>query len=171
MVRREDRPHKPCVGNLDARFERRWGRSERVSGAGGPHPPMRSLMLAAMALLGACASSRLPAPVALEVPHSYATFFKRVKQEVARRWQPTAAMPLDPSFGSSENRRTVLMVTLDAEGRIDDLSVVQSSGSPSFDREASEAFERAQPFANPPPRLLDARRRVRFTFAFPTYGL
>jgi TonB family protein len=48
------------------------------------------------------------------------------------------------------DRVTILSVGLGLDGRIKNLSVVRSSGLDFLDLEATQAFERAQPFPNPP---------------------
>ena len=47
----------------------------------------------------------------------------------------------------------MLSVTLDTEGRVRDLVVTRSSGLDFLDAEAMQAFEKAQPFSNPPRAL------------------
>ena len=55
-------------------------------------------------------------------------------------------------------------MTLDDEGRVSDIRVSQSCGVDFLDEEAVAAFERAQPFPNPPTGLFDEDRHVRFRF-------
>lgn len=99
----------------------------------------------------------------------YATFFNRVKQSVGQQWHPAPQMrQRDPSlqqFGTKD-RYTVLAVVLDAHGRLKDAYVEKSSGLDFLDVEAIRAFERAQPFPNPPPGLLADDQTVRFQFGF-----
>jgi TonB family protein len=99
----------------------------------------------------------------------YASFFNRVKQEVASTWDPgTALRKRDPTgdLYAWKDRLTVLKVILDVDGRLADCYVEQSSGVDFLDREAIRAFEEAQPFPNPPRGILDERDRVVFTFGF-----
>jgi TonB family protein len=99
----------------------------------------------------------------------YAGFFNRVKQTVAENWNPmSAAQSRDPD-GSRyfyKDRTTVLAVTLNQQGGVTDIKVARSSGLPFLDQTAVEAFERAQPFVNPPNGLADSRGEIRFTFGF-----
>lgn len=99
----------------------------------------------------------------------YASFFDRVKQEVASTWDPGSALrKRDPTgdLYAWKDRLTVLRVILDPDGRLADVYVEQSSGVDFLDREAIRAFEEAQPFPNPPRGILDDRDRVVFTFGF-----
>jgi len=83
----------------------------------------------------------------------YAGFFNRMKQAVAERWDPAGRLrSMDPQgvrYGVGD-RVTILSVGLGLDGRIKNLSVVRSSGLDFLDLEATQAFERAQPFPNPP---------------------
>ena len=99
----------------------------------------------------------------------YASFFNRVKQSVSQEWNPSGQMRLrDPSgqIYGGRDRYTILTVTLDGTGRIKDAFVDKSSGLDFLDLEAVKAFERAQPFPNPPPGILATDQTVRFQFGF-----
>jgi TonB family protein len=99
----------------------------------------------------------------------YASFFNRVKQSIGQRWTPQDQLRMrDPSgqIYGGKDRYTILTVTLDEAGRLKDAFVDRSSGVDFLDLEAIRAFERAQPFPNPPPGLLAADQTVRFQFGF-----
>lgn len=99
----------------------------------------------------------------------YASFFNRVKQSVGQQWNPQEQLRLrDPTqqiFGGRD-RYTLLAITLNADGRLKDAYVEKSSGLDFLDLEAVKAFERAQPFPNPPPGILATDQTVRFQFGF-----
>ncbi len=99
----------------------------------------------------------------------YAGFFNRVKQNVAEVWNPMDAARVRDPTGSryfGKDRTTVLAVTLNPQGTITEIKVARSSGLDFLDQTAIDAFEKAQPFVNPPPGLADARGDIRFTFGF-----
>jgi TonB family protein len=99
----------------------------------------------------------------------FASFFNRVKQSVGQEWNPTNQMRLrDPSgqIYGGRDRYTILTVTLDGTGRLKDAFVDKSSGLDFLDLEAVKAFERAQPFPNPPPGILANDQTVKFQFGF-----
>jgi TonB family protein len=99
----------------------------------------------------------------------YASFFNRVKQCVGQRWKGDEALHQRDPTGSHygrEDRQAVLAITIDTHGRMVDVAVIRSSGLPFFDDEAVAAFERAQPFPNPPTALFDGRETFSFTFGF-----
>jgi TonB family protein len=99
----------------------------------------------------------------------YASFFNRVKQSVGQQWNPNAQLRLrDPSLQiyGGRDRHTLLQITLTVDGRLKDAWVEKSSGLDFLDLEAVQAFERAQPFPNPPAGLVAADQTVRFQFGF-----
>ena len=99
----------------------------------------------------------------------YASFFNRVKQSVSQEWNPSNQMRLrDPSgqIYGGRDRYTILTITLDDNGHLKDAFVDKSSGLDFLDLEAIKAFERAQPFPNPPPGILATDQTVRFQFGF-----
>ncbi len=99
----------------------------------------------------------------------YASFFNRVKQSVGQQWNPSQQLRLRDPTGDvygARDRYTLLTVTLDRDGRLRDAFVERSSGLDFLDLEAIKAFERAQPFPNPPPGILAADATVRFQFGF-----
>ncbi|MBI5546242.1 MAG: energy transducer TonB [Deltaproteobacteria bacterium] len=65
-----------------------------------------------------------------------------------------------------KDRYTVVAVTLGNDGSLRSIAVDRSSGVDFLDREAISAFQRAQPFPNPPPALQNDRGEIRFIFGF-----
>lgn len=99
----------------------------------------------------------------------HATFFNRVKRSVARTWDPIGVLRVRDPTGNVyawKDRVTQLSVVLREDGSIADLWVERSSGVDFLDREAMAAFERAQPFPNPPRALMDERGLIQFSFGF-----
>jgi TonB family protein len=99
----------------------------------------------------------------------YASFFNRVKQSVGMQWNPNAQLQRRDPTGetySGRDRITMLTVVLDAHGRVEDIKVEKSSGLDFLDMEAVSSFQKAQPFPNPPPGLLDSDSHVKFEFGF-----
>jgi TonB family protein len=98
----------------------------------------------------------------------YAGFFNRVKQAVSARWDPNGRLrskdPRGRGFGAID-RVTLLNVALRPDGTIYEIVVAQSSGLDYLDAESVKAFETAQPFANPPPALIQDGL-IRFAFGF-----
>jgi TonB family protein len=99
----------------------------------------------------------------------FASFFNRVKQSVGMHWDPnTQLRRRDPtgSIYTGKDRYTLVNVTLDQKGMVQEIHVEKSSGLDFLDLEAVASFQRAQPFPNPPAGLLDSDSTVRFSFGF-----
>lgn len=100
----------------------------------------------------------------------YATFFNRMKRQVAQNWHPdTVYLRRDPSGNiyGTKDRITVLQVSLKPNGAVAKIAVEKQSGVDFLDDEAIRAFREAQPFPNPPTGLVDARSNlITFSFGF-----
>jgi TonB family protein len=99
----------------------------------------------------------------------YATFFNRIKQQVAAAWDPLSPLQArdpDRSMFGNQDRFTLLGVTLDDTGHVKNLVVEQTSGAEFLDRAALSAFKSAQPFVNPPRGIVDANGEIKFSFGF-----
>ncbi len=84
-------------------------------------------------------------------------------------WNPN--LPLrrrDPTgtIYSGRDRVTLVSVTLNDKGALEDIRIEKSSGLDFLDMEAVASFQRAQPFPNPPSGLLEHDSKVRFSFGF-----
>lgn len=100
----------------------------------------------------------------------YASFFNRMKRQVAQNWHPDEVyMRRDPTgkvYGT-KNRVTVLEVSLEPGGKLSKVVVIEESGVGFLDSEAVAAFERAQPFPNPPTGLIASNSGlITFSFGF-----
>lgn len=99
----------------------------------------------------------------------HSSFFNRVKQYVGMHWNPNTLVRTKDPTGEIflyKDRHTVVAVTLDERGLLKNINVEKSCGVDFLDREAIAAFQRAQPFPNPPPALTNDRGEIRFTFGF-----
>ena len=98
----------------------------------------------------------------------YASFFNRVHKGVSNAWEPLRELrrrdPRGQVYGRA-TRVTVLNVTLNADGDLTKVHVARSSGIGFLDQEAIYAFQRAQPFPNPPAGLLEDKA-INFNFGF-----
>lgn len=101
--------------------------------------------------------------------HIYASFFNRVKQQVAQHWNPNLVYRRRDPYGNVygvKDRHTTLKVVLTKGGKLQKVFVVNSSGLTFLDREAMRAFRQAQPFPNPPKGLIDKQGNIQFKFGF-----
>lgn len=100
----------------------------------------------------------------------YATFFNRVKERVRDHWKPADEYqrrdPTGKIYGA-EDRYTLLQVSLKADGSLATVSVAHTCGLDFLDDTAVTAFKEAQPFINPPRKLVEAGHgTVSFGFGF-----
>ena len=100
----------------------------------------------------------------------YASFFNRMKRQVAQNWHPdTVYLRRDPTgkIYGTKDRLTVLRVSLTPKGKLAKVFVAKQSGVDFLDEEAIRAFREAQPFPNPPNALIDSKSNlITFSFGF-----
>jgi TonB family protein len=100
----------------------------------------------------------------------YASFFNRVKRQVAQNWHPDVAYQRrdpDGNVYGFKDRLTVLRVQLTPQGRLKALAVEKPCGIDFLDEEAESAFRASEPFPNPPPGLVDKESgMITFRFGF-----
>jgi TonB family protein len=98
----------------------------------------------------------------------YASFFNRLKRQVAQNWDPQTVWRRSDPQGTHygfKTRVTEVRVTLGAKGELAKIVVTSPSGSNELDEEALRSFKAAQPFPNPPEELI-AQGKGQMTFAF-----
>jgi TonB family protein len=100
----------------------------------------------------------------------FASFFNRVKRQVAQNWHPDVVYrrrdPTGNVYGFRD-RLTILRVRLTPEGRLKDLHLEKACGVGFLDDEAISAFRAAEPFPNPPKGLVDKDTgMISFRFGF-----
>lgn len=98
----------------------------------------------------------------------YAAFWNRLKQSVGHHWRPAGELrrrdPTGNIYGI-QDRLTIVTVVLNNKGELQSVQVLQSSGVDFLDKEAVIAFEKAQPFPNPPLKLAN-NGVIEFKFGF-----
>jgi len=100
----------------------------------------------------------------------FASYFNRVKRQVAENWHPEVAYRRRDPYGNIygyRDRMTILRVHLDPRGNLEQLLLERPSGVDFLDDEAMQAFRAAQPFPNPPNQLVDPETGlISFRFGF-----
>ena len=99
----------------------------------------------------------------------FAIFFHGLKAKVAEHWKPTEEYRRrdpDGTLYGEQDRTTLVHVCLRADGSLDRITVVRSSGLDFLDEFAEQAFQEAQPFAEPPCQLIGNTGLVQFDFGF-----
>ncbi|HEX3476976.1 MAG TPA: TonB family protein [Kofleriaceae bacterium] len=99
----------------------------------------------------------------------YASFFNRLKRQVAQVWDPNSvwrrADPTGSRYGT-KTRTTEVRVSLSPKGDLVKILVVMPSGSVELDEEGLRAFRAAGPFPNPPEGLVQKDNLITFAFGF-----
>jgi TonB family protein len=99
----------------------------------------------------------------------YASFFNRLKRQVAQNWDPASVWrrsdPTGQVYGF-KTRVTEVRVSLSPHGELQKIVVTTPSGVSELDDEAVRAFHSAAPFPNPPKELVTADNLITFAFSF-----
>jgi TonB family protein len=99
----------------------------------------------------------------------HASFFNRLKRQVAQNWDPGSVWRRRDPSGSVygyKTRITEVRVSLTAKGQLAKVVVTQPSGVNELDDEAVRAFQQAAPFVNPPKELANDDGLITFAFSF-----
>jgi TonB family protein len=99
----------------------------------------------------------------------HATFIDRVKRGVNRTWRGAAVFqrhdPTREVYGS-QDLVTWLAVTIDKNGNVVEVNVLDESGAVFLDDEAVRSMEAAAPFTNPPTAMFGKNDTFTFRFGF-----
>ena len=98
----------------------------------------------------------------------YASFFNRLKRQVAQNWDPQSVWRRTDPTGTHngfKTRVTEVRVVLSAKGELQDIVVTKGSEVHELDDEAIRAFHAASPFPNPPDGLA-TNGKIAFAFSF-----
>jgi len=99
----------------------------------------------------------------------YASFFNRMKRQVAQNWDPASVWHRDDPTGQVygfKTRVTEVRVSLSTTGSLAKIVVIGPCGFADLDDEAVHAFHLAAPFPNPPKELAGADNLITFGFSF-----
>jgi TonB family protein len=99
----------------------------------------------------------------------YASFFNRLKRQVAQNWDPaTVWRRTDPNgaVNGFKTRVTEVRVSLNPKGDLAKIVVTTPSGVSELDDEAVRSFHAAAPFPNPPDGLVAKDGTITFAFSF-----
>ncbi len=99
----------------------------------------------------------------------YASFFNRLKRQVAQNWDPQTVWRRSDPDGTHhgfKTRVTEVRVSLTGKGDLSKIVVTSPSGVGELDEEALRAFHAAAPFPNPPDGLVQKDNLITFAFSF-----
>ncbi len=99
------------------------------------------------------------------------SYHYRVKELIQRFWRPTVQRKLAHVWGAGRQIRqdeltTKVMALLNENGQLQKVSRVASCGIPEVDLAATEAFQAASPFPNPPKGMVEEDGFVRLYWDF-----
>lgn len=99
----------------------------------------------------------------------HASFFNRLKRQVAQNWDPASVWRRRDPSGSVygfKTRVTEVRVALTPKGQLAKIVITSPSGVSELDDEAVRAFQQAAPFPNPPKELANDDGLITFAFSF-----
>lgn len=102
----------------------------------------------------------------------YYSYYSRIKERLRMFWEPKIKEKVRRIFlsgrkiASSEERLTRLVITLDKDGKLIRVQVLNESGLKDLDDAAIEAFQSAAPFPNPPTGIVESDGTIRIRWDF-----
>ena len=87
-----------------------------------------------------------------------------MKERLVRRWEPRRT--INAAMTEYNEITTTLGVTLNSDGEVVDVQLVNGSFFQPFDDEALRAFKQAAPFPNPPDSLRQEDGKIYMTWRF-----
>jgi len=89
----------------------------------------------------------------------YDAYLREVKEVVKKNWKVSAD-------GELERGTTVIRISIDADGSLASVDLLQSSGMILHDYEALDAIKQSFPLRSPPKSLLDEKGKLSIRFSF-----
>ena len=100
------------------------------------------------------------------------SYFERVRKQLDQAWQPLVRQNIQKilksgrKLASNADHTTRALVTLNQQGQILRIQVIEESGSQDLDQAAVDALNRAGPYPNPPKGLVDMKGEVQIRWDF-----
>ncbi len=102
----------------------------------------------------------------------YYSYYNRIRRQLSQHWEPKVRVKLSQMFkqgrhiAAETDRVTKLIVVLDKGGNLVKVQVVKESGVTDLDDAATEAFQSAAPFPNPPTGIIEKDGTVKIRWDF-----
>ncbi len=102
----------------------------------------------------------------------YYTYYNRIRRQLSQHWEPKVRTKLSQMFkqgrhlAAASDRITKLVVVLDRGGNLVKVQVLKESGVTDLDDAATEAFQSAAPFPNPPSGIVEKDGTVKIRWDF-----
>lgn len=99
-------------------------------------------------------------------------FYFRIRQKLEQHWGNSLRRKADSLFrsgrtiASDKNHITSLSITINKDGKIVKVKVDSASGVKELDEAATESFNKAGPFPNPPKEMLNAKGQTTIKWGF-----
>ena len=99
-------------------------------------------------------------------------YFQRIRDRLDKAWVPILRERLMSYYrsgrqlASSTNHTTKIIVTLNAQGEIVKVQLIEESGTKDLDEAAVSAFNKAGPFPNPPKGMIDQNHEIKIPWDF-----
>ena len=102
----------------------------------------------------------------------YYSYYNRIRRQLSQHWEPKVRVKLSQMFkqgrhiAAATDRITKLIVVLDKGGNLVKVQVLKESGVSDLDDAATEAFQSAAPFPNPPVGIIEKDGTVKIRWDF-----
>lgn len=102
----------------------------------------------------------------------YYSYFTRIRNQLQQYWEPSVRHRLHKlvrsgrSIASQNPRTTKVLITLNRQGNLVRVQVLEDSGLRDLDEAAIDAFREAAPFPNPPVGIVDPDGTVKIRWDF-----
>jgi TonB family protein len=102
----------------------------------------------------------------------YYSYYSRIKERVRLFWEPKIKEKVNRIFASGrhiasdEEKITRLIIVLDSTGKLIKIQVLGASGVQDLDDAATEAFQSAAPFPNPPKGIVESDGTIKIHWDF-----
>jgi protein TonB len=102
----------------------------------------------------------------------YFTYYSRIRKQLAQYWEPKVRQKVGQMFkqgrkiASTQDHITKLLITLNNQGQLVRVQVLDASGVQDLDDAATEAFRAAAPFPNPPQGIVEDDGTVKIRWDF-----
>jgi TonB family protein len=102
----------------------------------------------------------------------YYSYYTRIRNQLQQYWEPSIKvkflrlMKSGRNIASSGDKLTKVLITLNKEGTLVKVQVLEESGVRDLDEAAIEAFQQAAPFPNPPDGIIEQDGTIKIRWDF-----
>jgi TonB family protein len=102
----------------------------------------------------------------------YYSYYTRIRNQLQQYWEPSIKVKFlrliksGRNIASSGDKLTKVLITLNKEGTLVKVQVLEESGVRDLDEAAIEAFQQAAPFPNPPDGIIEQDGTIKIRWDF-----